>query len=157
MGFLIGLLLFFLALLGFCAWRIRAQGFSLATAKRWLLTIFVALLMIGVFGACFFYATSRGIGDDLLVKWMNIIVTAAFVFGFAVKQFWRFRKRRTFWLALGVLLIAHFVVLQRLHWQMGGYFWLTIVMGIPEMFVVFTLIGLTFNPKASPPPEDSAK
>jgi glucan phosphoethanolaminetransferase (alkaline phosphatase superfamily) len=100
MKFLTGLLLFFLALLGFCAWRIKAQGFSLATAKRWSLNIFAALLVIGVFGACFFYAMSKGIGDELFVKWMNIILTAAFVFGYSVKKFWRFRKRWAFWVEL---------------------------------------------------------
>ncbi len=157
MDFLIGLLVFFIALLGFCVWRIRAQGLSLATAKRWLLNIFAALLVIGVFGACFFYAMSKGIGDELVVKWMNIILTAALVFGYAVKEFWRFRKKWAFWSELGVLLVAHFVVLQRLHWKMASYFWLMVVIGIPEMFVVFVLIGLMFDPKAGPPSEDLPK
>jgi hypothetical protein len=83
-------------------------GFSLATAKRWSLNIFAALLAIGVFGACFFYAVSKGIGDELIVKWMNIILTAAFVFGYAVKGFWRFRKRWAFWVgARNCLLLMH--------------------------------------------------
>jgi hypothetical protein len=157
MNFLIGLLVFFLALLGFCVWRIRAQGLSLATAKRWLLNILMALLMIGFFGACFFYAMSAGIGDELFIKWMNIILTAGVVFGYAVKEFWRFRKRWAFWVELGVLLVAHFIVLQRLHWQTASYFWLMIVVGIPEIFAVFVLMGLKFGPSAGPPSEDFPK
>src|SRR6266478_2601767 len=96
MDFLIGLLVFFLGLVGFCVWRIRRQGFTWATAKRWSLYVLIALLMIGAFMACFFYATSKGIGDELLVKWMNIFLTAAFVFGYAVKEFWQFHETRIF-------------------------------------------------------------
>ena len=119
--------------------------------------IFTALLIIGAFGACFFYAVSKGIDDELFVKWMNIILTAAFVFGYAVKDFWRFRKRWAFWLELGLLVVVHFMVLQRLHWEKASYFWLMVVIGIPEMFVVFFLIGLMFNPRVGPPSEDFLK
>ena len=152
MDLLVGLLVFFLALIGFCVWRISSQGFSLATAKRWLLYIFTALLIIGGFGTCYFYAMSRGIGDALFVKWMNIVVTAVFVFGFAVKKFWQFRKSWRFWVAIGVLVFVHFVTLQRLHWETAGYFWLTIVIGLPELGATFFLVGLMFSPNTDSPP-----
>jgi hypothetical protein len=152
MGFLVGLLVFFLALIGFCVWRISSQGFSLATAKRWLLYIFTALLIIGCFWTCYFYAMSRGFGDDLFVKWMNIVLTAAFVFGNAVKKFWQFRRRWAFWAEIGVLIVAHFAVLQRLHWETASYFWLIVVIGLPELAVVFYLFGLMFIVKRESPP-----
>ena len=125
--------------------------------KEWLLYPLIATLMIAAFEGSFFYAASKGIDEHTTVKWMNIILTAVFVFGFAVKKFWRFRKRRAFWAELGVLLVAHFVILQRLQWQKANYFWLMIVFGIPEMFVVFFLISLMFDPKVGPPSEDFPK
>jgi len=122
-----------------------------------LLSLLIAPLLIAAFAGSYFYAASKGIDEHTVVKWMNIILTAAFVFGFAVKNFWRFRKRQPFWVELGVLFVAHFVILQRLQWQTASYFWVIIVIGIPEMFVVFFLISLTFNPKAGPPSEDFPK
>ena len=122
--------------------------------RDWLLSLLIAPVMIAAFVGSYFYAGSKGIDEHTIVKWMNIILTAISVFGFAVKNFWRFRKRQAFWVALGVLLVAHFVILQRLAWQTAGYFWLMIVIGIPEIFVVFFLISLMFNPKAGPPSED---
>src|SRR5947209_4131179 len=132
MDFLIGLLVFFLALVGFCVWRIRRQGFTWATTKRWSLYVLIALLMIGAFMACFFYATSKGIGDEPLVKWMNIFLTAAFVFGYAVKEFWQFRERWTFCGELGVLMVFLFTILERLHWEQAGFVWVMVVGGSPE-------------------------
>ncbi len=125
--------------------------------KEWLLYPLIATLVIAALAGFFFYAASKGIDDHTTVKWMNIILTAVFVFGFAVKDFWQFRKRPAFWVELGVLLVAHFVILQRLQWQQANYFWLMIVFGIPEMFAVFFLIKLMFNPKVDPPPEDFPK
>ena len=86
MSVLIGFLVLFLVLLGFCAWRIRAQGLSWATAKRWLVYIPTALLLIGVSSGFYVYADYRGILDLLAVKWMNIVTTALFVFGVTVKK-----------------------------------------------------------------------
>jgi hypothetical protein len=150
MDIMIGFMVVIFSLIGFCVWRIRRQGFSWATARRWLLYIFMALLMIGVFGACFFYVMSKGTSDELFVKWMSIILTAAFVFGYTVKEFWRLRKRWTFWVELGVLVVAHFIVLQRLHWETASYFWLIVVIGIPEMVFVFFLMHTMFPTPESP-------
>jgi len=125
--------------------------------RDWLLSLLIAPLMIVAFVGSYFYAGSKGIEEHTIVKWMNIILTAAFVFGSAVKEFWPFRKRRTFWVALGVFLVVHFVALQRLHWQTAGYFWLIIVIGIPELFAVFILLSLMFAPSAGPPSEDFPK
>lgn len=122
--------------------------------RDWLLSLLIAPLAISAVAGSYIYATSKGIDEHTIVKWMNIVLTAAFVFGFAVKNFWRFRKRQAFWVELGVFFVAHFVFLQRLQWQTAGYFWMIIVIGIPEMFVVFFLISLKFNPKVGPPSED---
>jgi len=85
-------------------------GRSVGThGRNWLLSLLIAPLMIAAFAGSYLYAASKGIDERTIVKWMNIILTAAFVFGFAVKEYWRFRKRRAFWVALGVFLVAHFV------------------------------------------------
>jgi hypothetical protein len=147
MNVLIGILVLFLALLGICAWRIRAQGLSWATAKRWLFYIPVALLLVATSVGFYVYADYRGVPDLIAVKWMNIVTTAVFVFGVTVKKFWQHSKRWTFWAELCVLLLAHFIILERLQWTKGGYFWLILVIGIPEMAVVFYLLSLMFDPK----------
>jgi len=113
--------------------------------------------MIATFAGSYFYAASKGIDEHTVVKWMSIILTAAVVFGFAVKNFWQFRKRRAFWVELGVLLAAHFVILQRLQWRTANYFWLMIVIGFPEMYVVFILIDHMFTLKAGRRSEDFPK
>jgi hypothetical protein len=53
---------------------------------------------------------------------------------------------------MGVLIITHFVTLQRLHWEAASYFWLMIVIGLPELAAVFFLIGLMFSAKTESPP-----
>jgi hypothetical protein len=137
-------------LVGFCLWRIWAQGLRWATAKRWLLTVALALLIIGVFMGSFFYANHKGLPDELFVKWMNILLTAAVAFGTVIKAFWQCRQRAAFWAELCVLMAAHFLILQRLRWTTGGYFWLPIVVGLPEIFVVFILLGVTLQVTPTP-------
>lgn len=156
MNFLIALFVFFVALLSFCAWKIWSQGLSWVTTKRWLLYIPVALVMIGTFVGGFFYAMSKEVSEEVVVKWMNILVTAVFVFGYAVREFWQLRKKWTFWCELAVLLLAHFTILQRLRWQTASYFWLLIVVGIPEMALVFFLL-LMFQPNTRLSSEEHCK
>jgi hypothetical protein len=141
----IWIILVLAGLLGFSLWRIWAQGLRWVTAKRWLLNIALALLIIGVFMSSFFYANSKGVPDELVVKWMNILLTAAIAFGSVIKAFWQCRQRAAFWAELCVLMAAHCLVLQRLRWTIGGYFWLPIVVGLPEIFVVFILLGVTLS------------
>ncbi len=88
---------------------------------------------------------------------MNIFATALFVFGCTVKRYWQHRKRWTLWAEVCVLLFAHFAILQRLQWQKASYFWLLLVVGIPEMFVVFLLLDLMFDSKAGAPSESLPK
>ena len=119
------------------------------TRKKDLLLYFlVAPLMIAAFLGFSFYANSKGIDEKVIAKWMNISITAAFVFGYTAKRFWRHRQKWIFWAVLGVLVVVHFVVLQRLHWEKAGYAWLMLV-GLSEMFVVFLLMGLMFESNTS--------
>ena len=99
----------------------------------------------------FFYADHKRVPDEVAVKWMNIVLTAVVAFGFAIKEFWQCRQRWAFWAELCALIVAHFLVLQRLNWENASYFWLPIVVGIPEMFVVFSLLGLTLRVKPTRP------
>jgi hypothetical protein len=139
------ILLILVGLLGFCLWRIWAQGANVATAKRWLLNVGLALLIIGVFMGSFIYANHKGLPDEPVVKLMNILFTAAVAFGTVIKAFWHCRYRTAFWAELAVLMAAHFVILQRLRWTTGGYFWLPIVVGLPEIFVLFILLSITLR------------
>jgi hypothetical protein len=125
--------------------------------KDWLLYFLIAPLMIAALLGFFFYADSKGVNEADTVKWMNIFITAAFVFGYTVKKFWHYRQRWTFWAELSVLVTVHFFVLQRLHWEKASYFWLILVIGIPEMATVFFLMGLMFQPKVNLPSEYSPK
>src|SRR5579862_2062362 len=144
------LLLILVGLLGWCIWRIRAQGLKWTTAKRWMLNIAFALLVIGVFMGSFFYANSREISDLLVVKWMSILLTAAVAFGTVIRAFWQCRRRAAFWAELCLLLAIHFLILQRLRWTSGGYFWLPMVVGLPEIFVVFILLSVTLRVTPTP-------
>jgi hypothetical protein len=55
--------------------------------RDWLLSLLIAPLMIVAFAGSYFYAASRGIQEHIIVKWMNILLAAIFVFGYAVKKF----------------------------------------------------------------------
>jgi hypothetical protein len=115
----------------------------------WLFYPLVATLIIAGFVGSFFYAGSKGIDEYTTVKWMNILITTAFVFGYAMKKFWLFRTKWTFWATLGVLIVGHFAILSRLHWEQASYFWLLVVVGVPELALVFFLLGVTFDPQGS--------
>ncbi len=119
---------------------------SQTSTKDWLLYFLIAPLMIAAFLGVFFYADSIGIHEEVSVKWMNISITAAFVFGYSAKEFWQYCRRWTFWVELGVLVVAHFALLGRLEWEKANYFWLPIVIGVPEAVVVYFLLGLMFEP-----------
>jgi hypothetical protein len=144
-------LVILIGLLGFCLRKIWAQGLRWSTAKRWLLNVVLAPVIISIFMGSFFYANYKGLPDELFVKWMNILLTAAIAFGTVIKAFWQCRYRAAFWAELCVLVTAHFVILQRLRWTTGGYFWLPIVVGLPEIFVLVMLVGLTLRAKPTPP------
>jgi hypothetical protein len=101
--------------------------------------------MIAAFAGSYFYAASKGIEEHIIVKWMNILLAAVFVFGYAVKKFWDFRRKWTFWAGLGVLIVGHFALLSRLRWEQASYFWLIVVVGLPELALVFFLLGLAFK------------
>src|SRR5208282_1329488 len=139
---LVFILVLMVAFLVYFIRRMVTGRSSQTSTKDWLLYFLIAPLMIAAFLGFFFYADSKGIAEEVRLKWMNIFITAAFVFGYTVKKFWQYRRRWTFWAELGVLVVAHFLALQRLHWEKPSYFWLTLVVGIPEMVVVFFLVSL---------------
>jgi len=115
--------------------------------RDWLLSLLIAPLMIAAFAGSYLFAASKGIDEHTIIKWMNIFMAAVFVFGYAVKKFWDFRRKLKFWAGLGVLIIGHFALLSRVRWEQASYFWLVVVIGVPELAVVFFLLGLTFKPK----------
>jgi len=121
----------------------------------WLYYPLIATVMIAGLVGSYLYATSKGIEEYKTVKWANILITAVFAFGYAVKKFWLFRKKWTFWAELGVLVVGHFALLSRLHWEQASYFWLVVVVGIPELAFVSFLLSLMFDPHGNLTKEDS--
>ena len=103
--------------------------------------------------AYFFLRSERPIPDLAFLKWINIALTAVLVFGYAARKYWKFRARWALWAELFVLLVAHFAVLSRLPWGDGGYAWLIVVVGLPEMILVFVILDLLYKPD----PEISAE
>jgi len=117
--------------------------------REWLLYVIGAALVSVAFVGSYLYAKHKGIDEYTTVKWMNILITAAIVFGSATMKFWRLRTRWTFWAALCVLSVGHFALLPRLLWQQAGYFWLPVVVGVPELALVIFVLGLTFDPNGN--------
>jgi hypothetical protein len=118
--------------------------------REWLFYVVGAALLIIAFAGSFLYAKHKGIAEYTVVKWLHIFISALFVFGFAAKKFWHLRKQWKFWATLSALTIAHFALLSRLRWEQAGYFWLVVVVGLPELGLVFFLLGLMFDPNESP-------
>jgi hypothetical protein len=134
-----------IAALVFLLGRKLVTGRPAGTSR--LLYLLIAPVMIIALEGFYFYAASKGIAEHTVIKWMNILIASVFVFGLAVRKFWVLHKKWTFWAALGVLIVGHFALLSRLRWQQAGYFWLIVVIGIPELALVFFLLGLVFKPK----------
>ena len=123
---------------------------------EWLGYVLGAALVIIALMGTYIYAEHKGIPENTVVKWLHIFITALFVFGFAAKKFWYHRKAWKFWAALSVLTITHFALLSRLRWEQAGYFWLVVVVGLPELWLVFFLLGLIFGPNESPAKRNSS-
>jgi hypothetical protein len=76
----------------------------------WLLYVLTGALLIVVLAGFYSYAKNKGIGEYATIKWVNIFFAAVFVFGNAVKKFWHFRNRCTFWVELSVLVFCSFCI-----------------------------------------------
>jgi hypothetical protein len=129
----------------FVARNLITRRLAATHLKEWLIYVGGAGLLILAFLGFFLYAKNKGVDDYTVVKWLNISITTAFVFGVAVKSFWPLRTKWTFWVSLCILVAGHFALLSRLHWQQAGYFWLSLVIGIPELALVIIVLGITFD------------
>jgi hypothetical protein len=118
-----------------------------AGVGAWLLYPLTATFIIAGAVGAYLYAEINRIDEYTTVKWMNISITAAFVFGYAMRQFWASRTKWAFWAGLGILIVGHFALLSRLRWEQASYFGLIVVVGLPELALVFFLLGLTFKRK----------
>ena len=63
--------------------------------------------MIFAFVGCYLYGKHKGMVEYTVLKWLNILITAALVFGYAMKRFWPLRKKPRFWAVLGILFLSH--------------------------------------------------
>jgi hypothetical protein len=113
--------------------------------REWILYVLGAALLIITFVSFYLYAKHKGIDEYKTTKWINILITANIVFGSAAKIFWRLRTKWTFWAALCMLTVGHFALLSRLHWPQAGYFWLPVVVGIPELALVIFVLAIAFD------------
>jgi hypothetical protein len=112
--------------------------------RQWLAYPLMGILIILPIEGFYFFTARRGVNQHEAAKWLNILIAAVFVFGYAIKSYWLFRKRWTFWLVLSVLAATHVVVLSRFPWQRTGTFFLISVIGLPELALVGFLLGLIF-------------
>ena len=113
--------------------------------REWFHYVLSGAFIATVFVGSYLYAKHKGISEYTFVKWLNISATAFLVFGTAVKRFWDLRGKWPFWTGLGVLIVGHFALLSRLRWGQTRYFWLLVIVGLPEIAIVFFLLGLTFK------------
>jgi hypothetical protein len=139
----ISILVLMVTLLVYFVWRMATGRSSQTSTKDWLLYLLIAPLMIVAFVGASLYADSKGIKEETIDKWRGIFITALLVFGLTVKKFWEHRKKWIFWAEVGVLIVAHFVALQRLRWE-GVEF--ILVIGIPEMIVLCLIFSLMLKP-----------
>jgi hypothetical protein len=112
--------------------------------RQWLAYPLIGILIILPVEGFYFFTARRGVSQHEAAKWLNIVFAAVFVFGYAIKSYWPFRKRWTFWLVLSVLAAAHVAALSRFPWQRTGMLFLIYVIGMPELAFVGFLLGLIF-------------
>jgi hypothetical protein len=143
-------LILLVALLIYFIHRIVTQRPKTRTKDLLVYFLIVPLVIAALIGLLIYL----DIDEKVQAKWTNISATAAYVFGLTVRRFWQYRQKWTFWCGLGGLVVAHFIIWQRLYWEMPGYFWLMLVVGLSEMFVVFLLMGLMLgtNTRGDVPP-----
>src|SRR5712691_6538448 len=82
---------FFLALVGFivaCGFAGGARRPSAISLRDQLLYVALALLLVAGIVLYVIYGRDRNIDADFNNRWVVICLTAAFVFGFAAKEFW---------------------------------------------------------------------
>lgn len=139
------ILLIFLGCILYLAYRFKWAPEARTRISELAQYVLIALVLIIGFVGTLLFLDSRGVPDKISLKWVNIILTAVFVFGYAVKRYWKFRSRWTLWAELALLSIAHFVLLARLSWTEGGYAWLLVVVGLPEIAVIFFLLDLMYT------------
>jgi Na+/proline symporter len=105
----------------------------------------------------FSYTSSRNISDKIILKWMNIVFIAVFVFGPAVTMFWQHRKKWIFWAEMSALILTHFMVWPRIRWLTEDKWWLIPLIGIPELAAVIFALSLSLGPNTWPPSERTAE
>lgn len=125
-------------------------------AKDMLLYIGISIaLVIGIVLYAFHAAHAKTQLFDLNNRWVLILFTAAFVFGSSIKNFRQHWHRPAFWVIFAGLLAAHFEIL--LHVFPGSTqqvpFLLSVPVSLGEMFVVYTLFGISGFP-LKPPQSD---
>jgi hypothetical protein len=110
--------------------------------RQWLAYPLIGILIILPLEGFYFFSARRGVNEHEAAKWSNIVIAAVFVFGYAIRGHWSSRKRWAFWVVLSVLAAIHFIVLSRFPWQQTRTFFLTFVVGLPELALVGFLLGL---------------
>lgn len=61
------------------------------------------LVLVGVY----LYAEHRGPNTDAVAKWAGLVVTTLILFGYILKEVWKERRHKRFWLTLFLLLSVH--------------------------------------------------
>lgn len=124
-------------------------------AKDMLLYIGISIvLVIGIALYAFHAAHAKTELFDLNNRWVLIVFTAALVFGSSIKNFRQHWHRPAFWAIFAGLLVAHFEILLHVFPRTQQVpFLLSVPVSLGEMFVVYTLFGISGFP-LKPPQSD---
>jgi hypothetical protein len=106
--------------------RLGGNTSKLGGAMRgnWDLLIYILIGAAVAFGA--YWAAVDNVSDQSLVKWGGLALNTSVLFGYAIKQYWRFRRSTVFWEFIGTLLIIHtlifYLILRNVHqWRLAWF------------------------------------
>ncbi len=145
---LFALLVALLAMIGWCVRRVSRRGVSAAAVRDWSIYCVVGFLI--VVGTV--QLARADINTSILMGWVAPVITAGFVFGFPARTYWPYARRSTFWATLSAAALLHFLLFLILlppAWR--GNPLLVVVLGLPEMFIMYiALILILGQPPRSP-------
>jgi len=92
--------------------------------RNWDLVIYILIGCVVAFGA--YWAAVQNVSDEALVKWGGLALNTSVLFGYAIKQYWRFRRSTVFWAVMGSVLIIHtlifYLLLRNVHqWRLAWF------------------------------------
>ncbi|MGA6980627.1 MAG: hypothetical protein WCC95_02885 [Candidatus Sulfotelmatobacter sp.] len=145
---LLAVLVALVAMIGWSVYRVSRRGVSAAVIRDWSIYAVVGFLI--VVGICL--SAGAKINASILTAWVTPIVTAGFVFGFPARTYWPYARRATFWATLFPPVLLHFLfflIILPPAWR--GNPLLVVIIGLPEMFMMYVALILVLGRPPRPP------